>query len=57
MFEVGSKYALKFGSNGEYNFEHGVVLEYQHPLVKIKTEHQELVLNVASPDFVSASKF
>lgn len=57
MFTVGSHYKLTFhGTEGEFWSVYGEVLEYNHPLVRVRDKDgaSEVVYNTSAPGFASA---
>jgi hypothetical protein len=59
MFEIGKSYRLSMTDPSDpdaVHYVHGSVVEFQFPLLKIRDDGKEKIINTSSPTFMSAER-
>lgn len=55
MFEVGETYRLEWTEGSDHAYQSGEVVAWEAPLLKVRLQSGERIINTASANFVSAS--
>lgn len=55
MFEVGETYRLEWTEGKDHHYQSGEVLAWAAPLLKVKLQSGEKIINTSSSTFVSAA--
>lgn len=56
MFEVGKTYTLEWTEGSDHHFQGGEVLAWEAPLLKVKIQNEERIINTASALFIGAKE-
>lgn len=55
MFEVGETYRLEWTEGRDHSYQSGEVIAWESPLLKVRLQSGDRIINTASANFVSAS--
>lgn len=56
MFEVGETYRLEWTEGSDHHYQSGEVLAWEAPLLKVKIQNEERIINTASSLFIGATE-
>lgn len=56
MFEVGATYRLEWTEGSDHTYQSGEVISWEAPLLKVKLQSGERIINTASSTFIAATE-